>query len=191
MKTNNSYGSKAIKALFLATVMMGVVFAACSKDTPPEPLPVINNAVTIDGVTKTIVDAGIDQVDLTDGHYDIRLFIGGDDGVQIMADKALHDGLITDLTKIEESHSWWYWSVVCWNHGGQLIFDTYAEPDTGYPVFTSGTLYVKRLSGDVNGKPVFEIKIEKGKVKAEGDYGDGKEHTISLHYKGCMELSDY
>ncbi len=48
---------------------------------------------------------------------------------------------------------------------------------------------MKRLSGDVNGKPVFEIKIENGKVKTEAGYcGDGKEHIISLDYKGCMEL---
>ncbi|WGU68778.1 hypothetical protein QIU18_11485 [Capnocytophaga canimorsus] len=75
-----------------------------------------------------------------------------------------------------------------WNikKAGKYVCVGYGEPDeVGTPVFQSGTLYIKRLD-DANGQPVFEIKLENGKV--ENSYGDGKEHTISLYYKGKLEL---
>ncbi|CEN52592.1 conserved hypothetical protein [Capnocytophaga canimorsus] len=74
------------------------------------------------------------------------------------------------------------------SESGETILDTFADPDQqNYPVFQSGTLYIKRLD-DANGQPVFEIKLENGKVKGEEEYGDGKEHTIRLYYAGKLEL---
>lgn len=144
--------------------------------------------IILDGVTMSITDAGIDEYDLNEGHYNIVLFVTETKGVTIMADKAYHDGNTIDLTKKEPKHDGWYWSVECYNPN--LIIDTYGEPGTSYPVFMSGTLSVKSL-GSEDGKPVFEIVLKNGKVKCEVEYGDGKEHTISLNYKGTLDLDDF
>ena len=144
--------------------------------------------IILDGVTMPITDAGIDEYDLNEGHYNIVLFVTETKGVKIMADKAYHDGNTIDLTKKEPKHDGWYWSVECYNPN--LIIDTYGEPGTSYPVFMSGTLSVKSL-GSEDGKPVFEIVLKNGKVKGEGEYGDGKEHTISLNYKGTLDFDDF
>ncbi len=148
----------------------------------------INNHMIIDGMESPILMAGFDEDDFNEGHYNIILFLSDVVGVKIMADKAHHDGRTIDLTQKEPEHDGWYWSVECYLP--ELIFDTYGEPNTSYPVFISGTLYVKHI-GTSNGKPVFEILIENGKVKGEGEYGDGKIHTIELHYKGELSLDDY
>ena len=150
--------------------------------------PDFTNTVTLDGVTMPIIDAGIDEDEFNEGNYDIVLFVAKDKGVKIMAGKEPHDGKTIDLTKKEPEHDDWYWSVECYNP--TLIFDTYGEPGTPYPVFMSGTLSVKSLDSE-DGKPVFEIVLEDGKVKGEGEYGDGKEHTISLNFKGSMRFDDY
>ena len=145
--------------------------------------------IILDGVTMPIIDAGIDEDEFNEGNYDIVLFVSEDKGIKIMAGKEPHDGKTIDLTKKEPKRDDdWYWSVECYNPN--LIFDTYGEPGTGYPVFMSGTLYVKLL-GSEGGKPVFEIVLKNGKVKGEGEYGDGKEHTISLNYKGTLRFDDY
>ena len=144
--------------------------------------------IILDGVTMPITGAGIDEDYLNEGHYNIVLYVTETMGVTIMADKAYHDGKTIDLTKKEPEHDGWYWSFECYNP--KLIFDTYGEPGTSYPVFMSGTLSVKSL-GSEDGKPVFEIVLKNGKVKGEGEYGDGKEHTISLNFKGSMRFEDY
>ncbi|SFG77120.1 hypothetical protein [Prevotella sp. KH2C16] len=151
--------------------------------------PDFTGTVTLDGVPMPIIDAGIDEDEFNEGNYDIVLFVSENRGVKIMANKVYHDGNTIDLTKKEPTHDdGWYWSVECYNP--TLIFDTYGEPGTPYPVFMSGTLYVKSLDSE-DGKPVFEIVLENGKVKGEGEYGDGKEHTISLNFKGSMRFDDY
>lgn len=150
--------------------------------------PDFTNTITLDGVTMLIIDAGIDEDEFNEGNYDIVLFVSEDKGIKIMAGKEPHDGKTIDLTKKEPEHDEWYWSVECYNP--ELIFDTYGEPKTSYPVFMSGTLYVKLL-GSEGGKPVFEIVLKNGKVKGEGEYGDGKEHTVSLNFKGSMRFDDY
>ncbi|CEN52586.1 hypothetical protein CCAN11_2480016 [Capnocytophaga canimorsus] len=83
----------------------------------------------------------------------------------------------------------WYWRVE-YSKSGEIIFDAYAHPDTFYPVFQSGTLYIKRLD-DADGQPVFEIELKNGKVKGEEEYGDGEEHTIRLYYAGKLELGKF
>ena len=173
----------------LATIMLlaaPVFLSSCDNDDDPK----VPNSVTIDGIQRTILKAGIDKSDLQeDGNYDIVLFWGANEGVKIMASHVYHNGKLIDLTKKEPEHDGWYWAVEAYMPN--CIIDTYAEPGTSYPVFQSGTLYLKRLSDDSDGNPVFEIKLVDGKVKGTGEYGDGKEHTISLYYKGSMEFDEY
>ncbi|CEN50681.1 conserved hypothetical protein [Capnocytophaga canimorsus] len=146
-----------------------------------------DNAVMIDGETKPIVGAKIDEDCLAKNNYNMYIYLSESEYVRIMATKEYHEGKIIDLTKKELEHEGWYWSVEYYE-SGETILDTFADPDQqNYPVFQSGTLYIKRLD-DANGQPVFEIKLENGKVKGEEEYGDGKEHTIRLYYAGKLEL---
>ncbi|GJQ04714.1 hypothetical protein [Capnocytophaga canimorsus] len=168
----------------IGMIATALVMTGCSKDDKNDE-PKLNNAVRIDGQTKPIVKAKIDKSDLAENNYDIYILLSEGEYVRIMGSKQHHDGQTTDLTKKEPKRGW-YWSVE-YSKSGEIIFDAYAQPDTFYPVFQSGTLYLKRLA-DVDGQPVFEIELKNGKVKGEGDYGDGKEHTISLYYKGKLEL---
>ncbi|MFJ1401498.1 hypothetical protein [Capnocytophaga canimorsus] len=171
----------AIGMIATALVMIG-----CSKDDKNDE-PQLNNAVRIDGETKPIIGARIKEGPLAGNNYDIYILLSEGEYVCIMGSKQHHDGQTTDLTKKEPKREGWYWAVE-YSKSGEIIFDAYAHPDTFYPVFQkSGTLYLKRLA-DADGQPVFEIELKNGKVKGEGDYGDGKEHTISLYYKGKLEL---
>lgn len=140
----------------------------------------------IDGETKPIVSVQIDKDRLDMNKYKIDIYLAEDEYIEIMADYENHDGKIIDLTKKEPKREGWYWGVG-YHKSGRTIFDTYANPADAYPVFQSGTLYVKRLD-DIDGLPVFAIELKNGKVKGEDEYGDGKEHTISLHYKGKLKL---
>ncbi|WP_333616069.1 hypothetical protein [Bacteroides pyogenes] len=188
MKTTHFLASTVKAAFALAAVFtLSFAIASCSKDDDNEP-KVPANTIVLDGVTMPIIDAGIDEDELNEGNYDIVLFVSENKGIKIMAGKEPHDGKTIDLTKKEPEHDDWYWSVECYNP--ELIFDTYGEPKTSYPVFMSGTLYVKHL-GSEGGKPVFEIVLKNGKVKGEGEYGDGKEHTVSINWKGSLRLDDY
>ena len=176
------------KALALAAaMMMSMAFTACSSDDD-DVVPTFTNTIVLDGVSMPITDAGIDEDEFNEGNYEIVLFVSEDKGIKILAGKEPHDGKTIDLTKKEPEHDGWYWSVEGYNP--ERIFDTYGEPKTSYPVFMSGTLYVKLL-GSEGGKPVFEIVLKNGKVKGEGEYGDGKEHTVSLNFKGSMRFDDY
>ncbi|MFJ1381413.1 hypothetical protein [Capnocytophaga canimorsus] len=149
-----------------------------------------DNAVMIDGETKPIVGAKIDEDRLAKNNYNMYIYLSESEYVRIMATKEYHEGKIIDLTKKELEHEGWYWSVEYYE-SGETILDTFADPDQqNYPVFQSGTLYIKRLD-DANGQPVFEIKLENGKVKGEEGYGDGKEHTIRLYYAGKLELGKF
>lgn len=188
MKKNNLLASMAGKALALAAaMMMSMAFTACSSDDD-DVVPTFTNTIVLDGVSMPITDAGIDEDEFNEGNYEIVLFVSEDKGIKILAGKEPHDGKTIDLTKKEPEHDGWYWSVEGYNP--ERIFDTYGEPKTSYPVFMSGTLYVKLL-GSEGGKPVFEIVLKNGKVKGEGEYGDGKEHTVSLNFKGSMRFDDY
>ncbi|CEN50687.1 conserved exported hypothetical protein [Capnocytophaga canimorsus] len=158
---------------------------SCSKDNKDEPQ--LNNAVMIDGEIKPIVKARIHKDHLDDNNYDMFIYLSQSEGVQIQGTKRHHEDKIINLTKKEPERDGWYWRVE-YVKSGKIIFDTYADPNQqSHPVFQSGTLYLKRLA-DIDGQLVFEIELKNGKVKGEGDYGDGKEHTISLYYKGKLEL---
>ena len=190
MKKNNLLANVASKALALAAVMMmSGAFTACSSDDDDTPQPEQTpNTIVLDGVTMPITDAGIDEDGFNEGNYEIILFLTKDRGIKIMAGKEPHDGKTIDLTKKELEHGGWYWSVECYNP--ELVFDTYGELGWANPVFMSGTLCVKHLGSEAD-KPVFEIVLKNGKVKGEGDYGDGEEHTVSINWKGTLRKGDY
>ena len=150
--------------------------------------PVFTNTVTLDGVTMPVLSAGIDKWDLEeDNRYDIYLFLSEDKTkyINIMADGEHHNGKTLDLTRKEDEHNGWYWAVEMRNP--TRLFQTFGEPGTEYPVFLSGTLQVDRIGTGTE----FEITLKNGKVKGEGEYGDGKEHTVSLNFKGSMRFDDY
>ncbi|WP_255417366.1 hypothetical protein [Proteiniphilum sp. X52] len=150
--------------------------------------PTFTNIVTLDGVTMPVLSAGIDKSDLEeDNWYDIYLFLSGDKNkyIEIMADGEHHNGKTLDLTRKEDEHDGWYWAVEMRNP--KKLFQTFGEPGTGYPVFLSGTLLVKRIGTGTE----FEITLKDGKVKGEGEYGDGLEHTVSLDFKGELEFDEF
>ncbi len=150
--------------------------------------PAFTNTVTLDGVTMPILSAAIDKSDLEEENwYDIYLFLSEDKEkyVNIMASGTHHDGNTLDLTQKEDEHDGWYWAVEMRNPN--LLFQTFAGPGTGHPVFLSGTLLIKRIGTGTE----FEITLKDGKVKGEGEYGDGLEHTVSLDFKGELEFDEF
>ncbi|MGI6793045.1 hypothetical protein ACMYZ5_01755 [Bacteroides sp. KG68] len=150
--------------------------------------PVFTSTVTLDGVTMPVLSAGIDKWDLEeDNRYDIYLFLSGDKTkyINIMADGEHHNGKTLDLTRKEDEHNGWYWAVEMRNP--TRLFQTFGEPGTEYPVFLSGTLQVDRIGTGTE----FEITLKNGKVKGEGEYGDGLEHTVSLDFKGELEFDEF
>lgn len=150
--------------------------------------PAFTNTVTLDGVTMPVLSAGIDKWDLEeDNRYDIYLFLSGDKTkyINIMADGEHHNGKTLDLTRKEDEHNGWYWAVEMRNP--TRLFQTFGEPGTEYPVFLSGTLQVDRIGTGTE----FEITLKNGKVKGEGEYGDGLEHTVSLDFKGELEFDEF
>ena len=181
---------KKLSTLLCAAITMAcisLVFTSCKDDDEPETRKPEINAVTFDGVSYPILSAGIDEYELNHGNYEIVLFLSEEKtkGVKLMASALHHDGKTTDLTQKEPKHDGWYWSVEFYYP--ELLFDTYGEAGTHYPVFQTGTFYIKRTGFGAE----FEISLKDGKVKGEGEYGDGKEHTISINFKGMLDLDDY
>ena len=150
--------------------------------------PVFTNTVTLDGVTMPILSAAIDKSDLEeDNYYDIYLFLSEDKSkyIEIMANGKHHNGKTLDLTRKEDEHDGWFWAVEMRNP--QILFQTFAKPGSEYPVFLSGTLLVKHIGTGTE----FEITLKNGKVKGEGKYGDGLEHTVSMDFKGELEFDEF
>ncbi len=147
--------------------------------------PVFTNTVTLDGVTMPILSAAIYKLDLEENHYAIVLFLSEDEKSHIVieADGKHHNGKTLDLTQQENEHDGWYWAVRMYNPN--LLFYTFATPAEGYTVFLNGTLLVKRI-GSIGAE--FEVTLKDGKVKCEGEHGDGFEHTVSLDFKGELKL---
>lgn len=188
MKTIHLLASSMKTVFSLAVAFtISLTLASCGDDDDKISIPA--NNVVIDGITKPIISAKIDKKDLNEDNYKIDLILSEErkEFIQIMASKNHHDGKVIDLTSKEGKHEGFYWSVEYYNNN-EKIFDTYGEKKiSSYPVFISGTLYVKRLD-DINGKPVVKIVLSNGKVKGEGEYGDGKEHTIAINWESVLEL---
>lgn len=151
--------------------------------------PAFTGTVTLDGVTMPVLSAAIDKSDLEEENwYDIYLFLSEDKEkyVNIMASGTHHDGNTLDLTQKEDEHDGWYWVVEMRNPN--KLFSTFGDPaESEYPVFLSGTLLIKRIGTGTE----FEITLKDGKVKGEGEYGDGLEHTVSLDFKGELEFDEF
>lgn len=182
----NSGNTDTAKALAAIVAMLEELKEAISSggggETPGD------NSVVLDGETLTIVRAAIDKSDLEeDNFYDIYFFFSeeNDKFIEIMANGQLHDGKTLDLTKKEDEHAGWFWSVEM--RTPQILFQTFAKPGTDYPVFLSGTLLVKRIGTGTE----FEVTLKDGKVKGSGMFGDGLEHTISLNYKGTLDFDEF
>ena len=177
--------ASAAKAAFAlaAVVIMSLAFAACGSDndddggggkTPDTPTPKAQT-VTIDGTNKPIVTA--EYKDATGGNYRLFLYLSVDrkEKVILYLNKDLHmTGNPIDLTKKEEKHVGNYWGVDYYDADGKRIIDTFGEPGTSNPVFTTGTL---TMSGSPTG--TINIKLENGCVKDT----DGKEHTLAVSYR--------
>ena len=150
--------------------------------------PVFTNTVTLDGVTMPILSAALDKSDLEeDNYYDIYLFLSEDKSkyIEIMANGKHHNGKTLDLTRKEDEHDGWFWAVEMRNP--QELFQTFGKPGSEYPVFLSGTLLVKHIGTGTE----FEITLKNGKVKGEGMYGDGLEHTVSMDFKGELDFDEF
>ena len=182
MKTTSFFASAAKAAFALATaVMMSTVFTSCSKDNSDDPKPEPKaNTVTIDGAERPILKA--EYEDKNDGDYNLYLYLSADgkERVEFQLNKDLHmSGSPVNLTKKEEEHSGkWYWSVDYYKPGDTKLINTFGEPGSSTPVFTTGTL-------TVSGSPesTLNIKLENGRVMGE----DGNEHTLTVSYSGKME----
>ena len=183
MKHNNFFANAASKALALAAtvMMMSAAFTACSKENnEPEPQPTPKaNTVTLDGAERPIVKA--EYKDEGDGDYSLYLYLSADrkEKVKFELNKDLHiTGSPIDLTKKEKEHDEWYWSVDYYKPGDTELINTFGEPGSSTPVFTTGTL-------TVSGSPesTLNIKLENGRVMGE----DGNEHTLTVSYSGKME----
>ena len=183
--------ASAAKAAFAlaAVVIMSLAFAACGSDNDddgggggipdtslPEPKA---QTVTIDGTNKPIVTA--EYKDATGGNYRLFLYLSVDrkEKVILYLNKDLHmTGKPIYLTKKEAKHVGNYWGVDYYDADGKQIIDTFGEPGTSNPVFTTGTL---TMSGSPTG--TINIKLENGCVKDT----DGKEHTLAMSYSGKMD----
>ncbi|MGP1350627.1 MAG: hypothetical protein ACTTK2_03100 [Hoylesella marshii] len=181
--TKNLFFASCAKAAFAlaAVVMMSTVFTSCSKDNSDDPKPEPKaNTVTIDGAERAIVKA--EYKDEGDGDYWLFLYLSADrqEKVKFELNKDLHmTGSPIDLTKKEKEHDGkWYWSVDYYKPGDTKLINTFGEPGSSTPVFTTGTLTV---SGSPTG--TLNIKLENGRVKST----DGKEHTLTVSYSGKME----
>lgn len=176
-------------ALFTATVLLLILsFNSCTKDKDK-----INaqehpkNTFIIDEGKKPVLKAAIGKEELDNKFYNITLYFSENekDFVLIQLSKNPHDGKIIDLTKKDEKihDKQWFWSVQ-YNNQDNSIFYAFGNPSyQEHCIFQNGTLYVKRTGETTE----FEIKLENGKIKDDKN-GDGKEHTVSLHYKGNLEL---
>ena len=187
LKAEVNAGNTADEAA-LAQIIQKLEDLKAAMESGGSSTPVFTNTVTLDGVKMPILSAYIDKSDLEeDNWYDIYLFLSEDKKkyVEIMANGKHHNGKTLDLTRKEDEHDGWYWAVEMRNP--TILFQTFGKPGTEYPVFLSGTLQVNRIGTGTE----FEITLKNGKVKGEGTYGDGLEHTISLSYKGVLAFDEF
>ena len=176
--------TSAAKAAFAlaAAVMMSAAFTSCSKDSDDDngglPAPKAQT-VTIDGVEKPILMA--EYQDEGDDNYNLYLYLSTNhkEKVKFELNKDLHiTGKPINLTEKEKKREEkWYWAVQYYKSADVPLIDTFGKPDSGDPVFTTGTLTVSGLP-----TAIINIKLENGRVNGS----DGKKHTLTLSYSGTM-----
>ncbi len=185
MRTNKFFASMATKALALAAaVMMSMAFTACSSDddkmTPTPPISTINT-VTLDGKVMPVVSAEYERNGTTQGAFRLYLNLSqdGETYVMLCGNTARHIGKDINLA-IKESEGHENWSVGYIDaNTGDWLFQTNGSPGTMNPPFTTGTL---RMDGNPLGGEV-SVSLKNGKI-TDSVNGDGKEHTISINWKG-------
>lgn len=184
MRTNHFFASMAAKALALAAaVTMGMGFTACSSDDDDTPQPpTITNAATVDG--KTMPIAAATYKDNGNGNFTVYLQLSDGSYFDIEGNTAKHIGKTIDLTKKEGKKEP---GVFCWyveyRKDGKTLFEPFGGINGTDDVFTTGTL---RIDGNpVGGETT--ISLKNGKVTDPFD-GDGKEHTVSIDWKGTPTL---
>ena len=184
MRAKHFFANAASKALALAAavMMMSAAFTSCSKDSDDDngslPTPKAQT-VTIDGVEKPILKA--EYQDEGNGDYNLYLYLSTNhkEKVKFELNKDLHiTGKPINLTEKEKKREEkWYWAVQYYKSADVPLIDTFGKPDSGDPVFTTGTLTVSGLP-----TAIINIKLENGRVKGS----DGKKHTLTLSYSGTM-----
>ncbi|WP_373697405.1 hypothetical protein [Porphyromonas loveana] len=185
MRTNKFFASMATKALALAAaVMMSMAFTACSSndDTPTTPQePTFTNTVTIDGEKVHVLSVEYKKYEMYGEIFTLYLYLSENknkdkDCVEIKGYTAKHLNKDIDLTKVENTTPW---QIICFLRGKKL-FDAYSMPPSAQGlVFGSGKL---RIDGNLNDDEI-TIRLTNGKI-TDADYGDGKEHTVSISWKG-------
>lgn len=184
MKTNRSLVNVAAHTLAVAvtTVMMSMVFTACSgkNDTSTPDLP--TNTVTIDGEKISVQSVKYEKLS---AEFTLYLYLSENkekDNVIIRGYIAKHLNKDIDLTETETGvvSLMTPWEVEC-RRGGKRLFDAYSmPPSSGGLVFNSGKL---RINGNPEDGDEITIRLTNGKI-TDVEYGDGKEHTISIDWMG-------
>ena len=183
MKKNNLFASMASKALALAAVvMMSMAFTACSSDDDepkPEQTP---NTATIDGKTMPVIAAFYEDND--NGNFTVYLQLSDGSYFDIEGNATDHIGKTIDLTKkegdqVDGIYNWY----VEYIKNRKTLFRSFGGNEEDNRVFTTGTL---RIDGNpVGGETT--ISLKNGKV-TDAAKGDGKEHTVSIDWKGTPTL---
>lgn len=186
MKKNNLLASMAAKVLALtAAVTMSMAFTACSGDdkiTPTPPETILNNSIMLDGKVMPVVSAEYEKNGTAQGAFRLYLNLTQDGKTYVMftGNTALHIGKDINLATKEsgEAHANWVVGYMDGNTDGWL-FQTNGSPSATNPPFTTGTL---RMDGNPLGGEV-SVSLKNGKI-TDNKNGDGKEHTISISWKG-------
>ena len=185
MKTTSFFASCAKAAFALAAVvMMSAVFTSCSKDSDDDNLPEPKaQTVTFDGTEMKIKKAILNHVVKETYWLGLELEDGKEaTDVLISLKPSKHNGKQINLTEQKTEDESDGWSVTVLKGSKWLCCGQETKKDL-YK-FSSGTMYL-------NVNPVtmeVEVQLTGGKIKTTAEYfGDGKEHTLAISYKGIAE----
>lgn len=168
--------------LLAAVLTLGFSLSSCGSDDDDK-APAYVYQGTINGVAKPIGKVKVDTELLESGTYFFILeLVGeGNECLEVHASREAHDGKVIDLGKKESQQAGkGYWGIDYFDAKQKPLFGTLSDPGAPFPVFKSGTMFVKRIG---TSGTEFEIRI-KGIVVGE----DGKtEYTVDFGWKGTAE----
>lgn len=185
MRNLKFMASIAGKALALAlTVIMGMAFTACSNDDPEVEKPK-ENFFKFDGTN--LKAASVSSVAWGNRFVFYVEFEQNEHGyskhhfyIEGILPERTNSGTI-DLTKQNSNDSAGSWEAMYRMDGTDVFMiglgKEYAQ------TFLSGTMSVKIINPQTR---EIEISVTNARV-IDNKYGDGKEHTISLYFKGITE----
>ncbi len=189
-RNGNKNQSREPSLALLVVASMSLLLPACSKDKDnPTPEPqTLTNAIILDGVTKPVLRAQLDEFET---HHELYLFLeeekAGDvdyipEQIVIAFNITKHNEQTIDLTKIEEGILGSVWAIDYRSSKDSFCLSEHKD----YPQCTSGTMKVAaNLSTN---ETSIEISGAKGKDTKQTD---PKEHTFSLRWKGKAPLTKY